>query len=746
VLSLDGLSDYVRVENNDVAEFSTESFTYTFWVKTGFTGDWYAFWKGVDYSGVSEPDDLHGVNLWHDNDSPWVRFSLYNYGGPGVELKSRTDVPDTNCITGQWVHIACVREASINELRFYINGELEPPGGGANPAEDECKDISNPGHLYIGCNDRGYPPDTNSSPTFFWNGGIDDFRVYNHALSEQEIGWLANNTDDPNLASEPSPRDGAHDVCPGVKLYWTAGENVVDHNVYFGTSLSDVNASATAYLSHYGSNSISSPLEYGTTYYWRIDEVGATEVWKGYIWKFTTNDGNAFDPYPADEQTLVPLNPTLYWSPGCLAASHEIYFGTDYNEVDAAEDNSEPNVYYEDLGDVNTYDACAPDYSSYYYWRVDEVNGLTTWRGEVLTFKTEGAIVDPNLMVWYKLDETEGTDVPDSSGREYDGLANLSQGGRWDANGYYDGCFFFDDDSHIFVPTSVIDEINKEITIAVWLNNGTSERDDNVVCSAGWGEATSYMRISVPDEDSDVSWRAGDDTNDVLTWNGGNPEAWEGEWNHFGFVKNENTGEMQIYLNGLPVAEHTDANADTLAELHYQRFKIAAETESFSGYQGSIDEFRVYDRALTADEIAAIFRGGDLELAWGPSPYNGEDEVPYDVVLKWKPGDYADSHDVFIGTNWDDINDVNSSNYASYPNVDYNHTDACNYDPGLLDLSQMYYWRVDEVNDSCDASPWKGKIWKFTVAGYVVIDDMEDYTGSWAGEGDHPLDEGWADY
>ncbi|MHC4675235.1 MAG: hypothetical protein ACYTBZ_22345, partial [Planctomycetota bacterium] len=38
VLSLDGLSDYVRVENNDVAEFSTESFTYTFWVKTGFTG------------------------------------------------------------------------------------------------------------------------------------------------------------------------------------------------------------------------------------------------------------------------------------------------------------------------------------------------------------------------------------------------------------------------------------------------------------------------------------------------------------------------------------------------------------------------------------------------------------------------------------------------------------------------------------------------------------------------------------
>ncbi|MHC4572497.1 MAG: LamG domain-containing protein, partial [Planctomycetota bacterium] len=81
-----------------------------------------------------------------------------------------------------------------------------------------------------------------------------------------------------------------------------------------------------------------------------------------------------------------------------------------------------------------------------------------------------------------------------------------------------------------------------------------------------------------------------------------------------------------------------------------------------------------------------------------------------------------------------------------YPNVDYNHTDACNYAPGFLDLDQIFYWRVDEVSDTCDASPWKGRIWKFTVAGYIAIDDMEDYTGSWAGEGDHPLDEGWADY
>jgi hypothetical protein len=175
VLTLDGTGDYVKVLNNQVAEFSTESFSYAFWIKSGFVGDFTYFWKGVDYTGASGPDDLHGVNIQHD-DSAWVRFTLYNYlgsGGGDDEKKARTDVPDANCVTGDWTHIACVRDADVDELRFYINAKLEPTtSGDTNPNEDTVKDISNPGFLYIGCNDRGYPIDTNSTPFGFVNGEI----------------------------------------------------------------------------------------------------------------------------------------------------------------------------------------------------------------------------------------------------------------------------------------------------------------------------------------------------------------------------------------------------------------------------------------------------------------------------------------------------------------------------------------------------------------------------------------------
>ncbi|GAH72344.1 unnamed protein product, partial [marine sediment metagenome] len=69
----------------------------------------------------------------------------------------------------------------------------------------------------------------------------------------------------------------------------------------------------------------------------------------------------------------------------------------------------------------------------------------------------------------------------------------------------------------------------------------------------------------------------------------------------------------------------------------------------------------------------------------------------------------------------------NSSNLAGYPNVDYNHVDVCSCDPpGFLDLDTIYYWRVDEVNDT-NNDTWKGRVWKFTVADYIVIDDFEDY-------------------
>jgi hypothetical protein len=114
----------------------------------------------------------------------------------------------------------------------------------------------------------------------------------------------------------------------------------------------------------------------------------------------------------------------------------------------------------------------------------------------------------------------------------------------------------------------------------------------------------------------------------------------------------------------------------------------------------------------------------DPELAWSPAPRNLA-TVEKNATLSWKPGIYAVAHNVYFGT---DFNDVNNAGVDNPLNVLVSPAQqGTTFNPGLLDLNKTYYWRVDEVNDLDPNSPWKGVVWEFTVVNYVVIDDFEAY-------------------
>jgi hypothetical protein len=99
-------------------------------------------------------------------------------------------------------------------------------------------------------------------------------------------------------ASYPSPSNNATGVLTDASLAWLPGVYAATHNVYFGTDSSDVdNATATsALLASKGQEASTytptSPLAFGKTYYWRVDEVNAaptqSTVFKGPVWSFTT--------------------------------------------------------------------------------------------------------------------------------------------------------------------------------------------------------------------------------------------------------------------------------------------------------------------------------------------------------------------------------------------------------------------------------------------------------------------------
>ena len=99
----------------------------------------------------------------------------------------------------------------------------------------------------------------------------------------------------PTAASATSPANSATGVSIAQKLSWTTGSYTTSHDVYFGTSQSDV-SNATHSSAVYRGNQTGTTYNPGTlaastTYYWRVDEVGNGQVAAGTVWSFTTNDG-----------------------------------------------------------------------------------------------------------------------------------------------------------------------------------------------------------------------------------------------------------------------------------------------------------------------------------------------------------------------------------------------------------------------------------------------------------------------
>lgn len=99
---------------------------------------------------------------------------------------------------------------------------------------------------------------------------------------------------DPTRAKVPAPANGATDVPPYTTLTWTAGW-ATSHDVYFGTDANAVNNATTSTTGIYQGNLLRGTesfkpagLVINQKYYWRVDEVNNTELYKGNLWQFTT--------------------------------------------------------------------------------------------------------------------------------------------------------------------------------------------------------------------------------------------------------------------------------------------------------------------------------------------------------------------------------------------------------------------------------------------------------------------------
>jgi internalin A len=128
--------------------------------------------------------------------------------------------------------------------------------------------------------------------------------------------------------------------------------------------------------------------------------------------------------------------------------------------------------------------------------------------------------------------------------------------------------------------------------------------------------------------------------------------------------------------------------------------------------------------------------GGTMEASLSPwqilpsqasvhYPSDGEYTGDLPIILAWTPGQNADLHDVYFGTDYDAVANATTESTGIY--CGRQSVEMTTYDPGILELNKTYYWRIDEVIEADPGNSSKGSVWSFTTASFIILDDFEGY-------------------
>ncbi len=232
-----------------------------------------------------------------------------------------------------------------------------------------------------------------------------------------------------------------------------------------------------------------------------------------------------------------------------------------------------------------------------------------------------------------------------------------------------------------------------------WWNEGAQVLD-------AWGEGRFYL--SVPESDGETM------TMNIQITREGGGDVWA-----FPEIWSAHDGEDGDYLGG---NEGIDPDIIDLGNGMW-----------YGTWFGGISSVGEYVVALVGGEGAAIHQlivdavvhdggteqrpgAGPRGLAANPSPSDESTLVERDAPLSWSPGIYAATHNVYFGTNFDDVNQADTDSDLL---VSPGQAGTSYAPPEMLDWGQSYYWRINEVNVPANPGIHKGKTWSFTVEPYA---------------------------
>jgi hypothetical protein len=367
-------------------------------------------------------------------------------------------------------------------------------------------------------------------------------------------------------------------------------------------------------------------------------------------------------PEPANGATDVSRDVVLGWGSGRFAAKHDVYLGTVFDDVNDASRANPLGVLVSQDVELNIYaPAQRLDLGTTYYWRIDEVNAAPDYgiyKGRIWKFTTEP--------VAYAIENITATASSQSSNK---GPENTVNGSGLDASGLLHAK---DADDNTWLsdvigpqPTWIefqFDNVYKFREMWVWNSNGNMEP------VVGFG----FKDVSIEYSTNSIDYTT--------------------------------LGTTYEFARAPGLHDYAHNTTIDLSGVTAKYVKLTANSNwggIFNRY--GLSEVRFFHIPVHARE---------------PYPAPGATGVPPDVILSWRAGREAVSHDVYVSTDQQAVVDGTA---AVVTMTETSHG------PLSLDLETTYYWKVSEVNQAESPSTWESAIWSFTTADHIVVDNFESY-------------------
>jgi hypothetical protein len=290
-------------------------------------------------------------------------------------------------------------------------------------------------------------------------------------------------------------------------------------------------------------------------------------------------------PSPEDgAERIKPSRLILNWTTGAGATAHNVYLGTDPQSLQWLGKISDVQARLSRLAD-----------GTRYYWRVDEVQADgSVVKGSVWSFATANG-----LLGWWKLDESDGQTVADSSPCGNDGT--IVGDAKWQpAAGRFGGALEFDGvGSYVRIENESAFDLVDEVTVAAWVKVRVFDKEWQTIIAKGdntWRLAREHFAGS-------AQFTAGWVEEDRIVR--GSVDINDGNWHHVVGVGDADS--VSLYVDGV-----LDSVVKTPGAMrpNNEPVSIGENLQSVARgryWNGWIDEVCVFNYALDANDVKALY-------------------------------------------------------------------------------------------------------------------------------------------